>query len=102
MDTYYIHAHRHPAFPQSGGPPRSPVPPFPELPRAYTPLCPLPLPRPLRTKAEYEHTRAFAEAFAGFESQMTPDQTDYFELLCPLMENWEAARTKWPAVTPLE
>lgn len=75
---------------------------FADLPRDYAALCLLHLPRPIHDKREYENTLEIAEAFAGFESNMTADQEDYFDLLCTLLETWEAAHVQWRKVTPLE
>jgi antitoxin component HigA of HigAB toxin-antitoxin module len=52
--------------------------------------------------AEYENTLEAAEAFAGFEADMTPEQTDYFDLLATLLEAREKAHVKWRNVPPLE
>jgi HTH-type transcriptional regulator/antitoxin HigA len=73
-----------------------------EMPRDYEGLCRRYLPRPIHDAAEYENVAEIARVFAGFEEAMTGDQQDYFQLLCSLMEAWEAAHVRWPAVTPLE
>jgi antitoxin component HigA of HigAB toxin-antitoxin module len=70
-------------------------PAFARLPRDYEALCRLHLPRPIHDRAEYEDTLEMAEAFAGFEERMTEDQNDYFDLLCGLLEDWEASQVKW-------
>ena len=75
---------------------------FADLPRNYEALCRLHLPRPIHDKGEYENTLEIAEAFAGFEADMTPDQTDYFDLLATLLEAWEKEYVKWRDVPPLE
>jgi HTH-type transcriptional regulator/antitoxin HigA len=68
---------------------------FANLPRDYAALCRLHLPRPIRDRAEYENTLEIAEAFAGFETLMSEDQNDYFDLLAGLLEDWEAIHVKW-------
>jgi HTH-type transcriptional regulator/antitoxin HigA len=68
---------------------------FANLPREYAAPCRLHLPRPVRDHAEYEDTLEVAEAFAGFETRMSKDQIDYFDLLAGLLEDWEALHVKW-------
>jgi HTH-type transcriptional regulator/antitoxin HigA len=75
---------------------------FAELPRDYEALCRLYLPRLIHDKAEYENTLEIAEAFAGFEEEMTRGQSDYFDLLTTLLEAWEKMHVKWRNVPPLE
>lgn len=75
---------------------------FADLQRDYAALCRFHLPRPIHDKAEYENTLEIAEAFAGFESKMTADQADYFDLLTSLLETWEAAHVKWRNMPPLK
>jgi HTH-type transcriptional regulator/antitoxin HigA len=68
---------------------------FADMPRDYESLCRLHLPRPIHDKADYDNTVAFADIFAGFETSLTPEQDDYFDLLCTLIEAWESANVKW-------
>jgi len=75
---------------------------FADLPRDYEGLCRLHLPRPIHDKAEYGNTLEIAEIFAGFEADMTPGQTDYFDLLATLLEAWEKANVKWRDIPPIE
>jgi HTH-type transcriptional regulator/antitoxin HigA len=75
---------------------------FADLPRNYVALCQVHLPRPIHDKGEYENTLDIAEVFAGFEEEMTPEQGDYLEMLCTLLEAWDRTNVKWPDVTPLE
>ncbi len=58
------------------------------------------IPRPIRDRVAYDNTLEVAEAFAGFEKQMNRDQTDYFDLLCALIEDYE--KTAAPERTPLQ
>lgn len=74
--------------------------PFGKLPTEYSSLCRFYLPRPIHDEAEYESVREVAEAFAGFEAQMSTDQRDYFELLVSLMQTWEAGQLQATAQTP--
>jgi len=75
---------------------------FADLPSGYEALCRLHLPRPIHDKEEYEDTLEVAGAFAGFEADMSAEQTDYFDLLATLLEAWEKAHVKWRGVAPLE
>jgi HTH-type transcriptional regulator/antitoxin HigA len=81
---------------------RKSTPNFREMPREYEALCRLHLPRFIHDQTEYESVAEIARAFAGFEDVMSGDQQDYFQLLCSLMEAWEAGRVKWPEVSPLQ
>ena len=75
---------------------------FASLPRDYEALCRMHLPRPIHDKAEYENTLEYAEAFAGFEADMSSGQADYFEVLTTLLEAWEGANSNWRDLAPLE
>ncbi len=75
---------------------------FAELPLNYQELCRIYLPRPIHDEIEYRNTLKIARVFAGFEEQMTSDQTDYFDLLTSILEHWEASRASWRALSPLE
>jgi len=74
---------------------------FDDMPRDYAALCRMHLPRLIHDKAEYENTLEIVEAFAGFESNMTAGQEDYFDILCTLIEAWEKEKVEWPDVTPV-
>jgi HTH-type transcriptional regulator / antitoxin HigA len=73
---------------------------FAALPRDYASLAELLIPRPIHDEVAYKNTVEMAEAFAGFEAEMNADQTDYFDLLCHLIADYEAVEE--PRVTPLE
>lgn len=75
---------------------------FGDMPKDYVGLCGLFLPRPIRDKDDFENVRAVADAMAGFYDRFTSDQTDYFEMLCALMEDYDAAnprKSKVPTVS---
>ena len=72
------------------------------MPRDYAGLCRVHLPRPIHDKAEYGNMVEIAAVFAGFEAEMTADQTDYFDLICSLLAAWEAVHVKPPKKTPVE
>jgi HTH-type transcriptional regulator/antitoxin HigA len=74
---------------------------YADMPRDYVALCRMHLPRPIHDEAEYANTLEVAGVFAGYEEKMTPEQNDYFDLLCTLLETWEKAQVKWPDLTPV-
>ena len=79
------------------------VPAFASLPKKYGELCrDVLLPRPIRDRTQYRETVAIADALAGH--RLTRDQSDYFALLCDLIEAWERdhAPAPPPAAGPLD
>jgi len=70
------------------------------MPRDDSGLAALLIPRPIHDEVAYKNTVEIAETFAGFEAEMNADQTDYFDLLCTLIADYEAVEA--PRVTPLE
>lgn len=70
------------------------IPAFAKMPRDYAGLCKLMLPRPIHDDVAYSNTVEIADVFAGFEDQMNEDQNDYFDLLCELIEKYDALSTK--------
>jgi antitoxin component HigA of HigAB toxin-antitoxin module len=63
---------------------------FEQMPRDYGVLCrDVWLPRPIRTKAEKKAAMSAINPFWGRESAMTPDQTDWFELVANLIHEFE-------------
>jgi HTH-type transcriptional regulator/antitoxin HigA len=75
---------------------------FAGMPKDYEALCRLFLPRPIRDKADYANTVEVADIFAGFEEVMNADQEDYFDILCRLIEAWDAEHVTWPGVSGLD
>jgi antitoxin component HigA of HigAB toxin-antitoxin module len=73
---------------------------FEAMPLDYASLAALLIPRPIHDEVAYKNTLEMAEAFAGYEAEMNADQTDYFDLLCNLIADYEAVEE--PRVTPLE
>jgi antitoxin component HigA of HigAB toxin-antitoxin module len=73
---------------------------FAAMPRDYAGLAASLIPRPIHDEVAYKNTVEMAEAFAGFEAEMNADQTDYFDLLCNLIADYEAVEE--PHVTSLE
>ena len=61
---------------------------FASLPAEYGALCrDVLLPRPIRDRTHYRETVAVADTLAGH--RLNRDQSDYFALLCDLIEAWE-------------
>ena len=75
---------------------------FQAMPKDYAGLCRVFLPRPIHDKAGYENTVEVADAFAGFEHEMTGDQNDYFDLLCDLIEKREKETSPPPELRALD
>jgi len=67
---------------------------FADFPKEYRHLCDLYLPRPIHDKVGYENALEIAEPMAGFETQFTRDQGDYFELLTDLILAYEEEHEK--------
>ena len=57
------------------------------LPRDYAALCRMLTPRPIHDKVTYENVVEITDAMAGHK--LSPDQLDYFDLLCRLIEDYE-------------
>jgi HTH-type transcriptional regulator/antitoxin HigA len=73
---------------------------FENLPKNYIGLCKILAPRPIRDSVEFQNVTEIADAMAGHD--FTPDQEDYFDLLCLLIEDYEKDMVKPPKVTALE
>jgi HTH-type transcriptional regulator / antitoxin HigA len=79
------------------------VPDFADLPDEYGALCrDVLLPRPIRDRTHYRETVAVADALAGH--RLNRDQSDYFSLLCDLIESWDHDHqpAPSPAASPLD
>jgi HTH-type transcriptional regulator / antitoxin HigA len=64
---------------------------FTGLPKDYTGLCRLHMPRPIRDKVDFDNVTEITDAMAGHK--LTSDQEDYFDLLCRLIEDYEKEHT---------
>jgi antitoxin component HigA of HigAB toxin-antitoxin module len=75
---------------------------FAALPKDYAGLCRILMPRPIHDQVEFENVTEITDAMAGHS--LTPDQEDYFDLLCRLIENYdqERAQLDTPKVTALD
>ena len=56
---------------------------FARLPKNYAELCRILTPRPLHDDVEFQNVTEITDAMAGHN--LTPDQEDYFDLLCRLI-----------------
>ena len=74
---------------------------FRDLPKDYAALCRVLLPRPIHDAVDYANVVEVADAMALWQDSFTRDQADYFELLCSLIEDFDAENVKWPKVTGL-
>ena len=75
---------------------------FEDLPNDYAALCRLLLPRPVRDTVDYENAAEMVEAMVLWHEDFTPDQRDYFDLLCSLIEDYDAEHVNWPKVAGLD
>src|SRR5713226_2531859 len=73
---------------------------FARLPKDYAGLCRILTPRPIHDKVEFQNVTEITDAIAGHT--LTPDQEDYFDLLCRLIEDYENEHVDAPKVTVLE
>lgn len=64
-------------------------PRFADLPKDYAALCRVFLPRPVRDRTDYDNTWEIIEAMVLWDAEFSPDQKDYFDLLCTLLEVWD-------------
>jgi antitoxin component HigA of HigAB toxin-antitoxin module len=74
---------------------------FSAMPKDYVGLCRVLLPRPIHDEVGYQNTVEIADVFAGFENQMNPDHSDYFDLLCELIEKREKETAQTPKLRSL-
>lgn len=75
---------------------------FAGLPRDYAGLCGILTPRPIRDKADYANTVEVTDAMALHAAAFSADQEDYFDVLCTLIEAYDAQHVKWKHVSPVE
>jgi HTH-type transcriptional regulator/antitoxin HigA len=73
---------------------------FARLPKDYLGLCRIVMPRCIHDKMEFRNVTEMTGAMAGHK--LTPDQEDYFDLLCRLIEDYEKERLPALQVTGLE
>ena len=75
---------------------------FADLPKDYTGLCRVFLPRPIHDAVDYANVVEVADAMVLWHNEFTPDQADYFDLLCSLIEEHDAKNVRWPKVTGVD
>src|SRR6478609_4709336 len=73
---------------------------FENLPRDYVGLCRMLLPRPIRDQVDYSNITEITDIMALWQADFTKDQRDYFDLLCGLLEQYDAENVKWPKSIP--
>jgi HTH-type transcriptional regulator/antitoxin HigA len=71
---------------------------FADLPKDYTSLCRVFLPRPIHDAVDYANVSEVADAMVLWQDDFSRDQADYFDLLCTLIEEYDAENVKWPKV----
>ena len=69
---------------------------FQDLPKDYAGLCGLLLPRPIHDATDYANVAEVTDALTLWQKEFTPDQSDYFDLLCSLLEEYDSENVKWP------
>jgi HTH-type transcriptional regulator/antitoxin HigA len=55
-----------------------------------------------KTNYENKDEAPLSEAMSLWVDDFTRDQTDYFDLLCSLLEEYDAKTVKWPKVTGVD
>lgn len=77
-----------------------PAPPrFEALPKDYTSLCLLLLPRPIHNRSQAAEVEALIEVLAVDERRLSADQRDYLEMLSDVLDTWDQSRS--PATADL-
>lgn len=69
---------------------------FADMPEDYAGLCGVLLPRPIRDSVDYDNVAEVADAMVLWRKEFTADQRDYFDILCTLIEEYDAEHVKWP------
>src|SRR5438105_3015536 len=71
---------------------------FRNLPKDYAGLCRVLLPRPIRDNVDYDEISEVADAMSLWREKFSSDQADYFEILCTLIEDYDAKHVRWPKI----
>jgi len=71
-------------------------PRFEDLPKDYAGLCRRLPPRLIHDAVEYNNVVEVTDAMVLRQDELTADQRDYFDLLCSLIEDYDAEHVKWP------
>ena len=75
---------------------------FEQLPTNYQGLCGVLPPRPIRDQVDYRNVVEIMDAMVLHEEEFSQDQADYFEMLCRVVEDYEAEQVQWPEAGGLE
>ncbi len=75
---------------------------FKRLPTDYSGLCRRLLPRPIHDDIDYSNVTEMTDAMVLWQDEFTDDQRDYFELLCTLLEAYDAANDSRSKISGLE
>ena len=75
---------------------------FADVAKDYAGLCGLLPPRPIRDSVDYDNVAEVTDAMALWQDDFNADQRDYFDMLCSLMEDYDAEHVKWPKTTSLD
>jgi HTH-type transcriptional regulator/antitoxin HigA len=75
---------------------------FQDLPKDYAGLCRVFLPRPIHDAVDCTNVVEVTDVMALWHDDFTRDQEDYFDLLCSLIEEYDAKHVKWPKVSGLD
>jgi len=68
---------------------------FSSMPKTYTGLVSLLVPRPIHDQASYDNAVEIVHALAGFK--LNRDQDDYLELMAKIIEDYERETSSEPA-----
>ena len=68
---------------------------FSSMPKTYTGLVSLLVPRPIHDQASYDNAVEIVHALAGFK--LNRDQDDYLELMAKIIEDYERETSPEPA-----
>lgn len=69
---------------------------YENLPKDYATLCRFLLPRPIRDAVDYANVTEMTDAMVLWQDSFTSDQSDYFEMLTTLIEEFDKANVNWP------
>ncbi len=72
---------------------------FNSIPKDYEGLCRLLMPRPIHDRLDYGNVTEVTDAMALWQEEFTPDQKDYFDLLCGLVEEFDRNHVRWPRLS---
>jgi antitoxin component HigA of HigAB toxin-antitoxin module len=75
---------------------------FSNLPADYAGLCGVLPPRAIRDQTDYENMTDIADAMALHDKEFSKDQSDYFETVLILIEEWDKKEARWPQGSGLE